>query len=332
MFKLVYKINYLKLKSIILLAAFFIIALISCYQHKDRILYINSYHKGYKPSDAITKGIIDNLPGKEFDLEVLYIDSKRQTSDEYLFEKIDSIRRFISYYKPQVLIVSDDYAVKYLVKPFYDKSDMPIVFCGVNWSAEQYNLSMSHITGMLEVLPLREVLVFINMYYPGAKKLTVLSENSLSEKNNIRLLDTLYINAGFKTSYLLAEDFDNWKRMFLKANEESDIIYLTTNGAIKGWNDLEAQKFIEANIKKPLFTCDDFMMPYCVFGFTKVPIEQGIYAAETAKKILKGLSPSHIPLERNKQTETWFNPKLAQIIGFAPDSLWISNSRHVIDK
>jgi len=161
LFKLVYKINYLKLKSIILLAAFFIIALISCYQHKDRILYINSYHKGYKPSDAITKGIIDNLPGKEFDLEVLYIDSKRQTSDEYLFEKIDSIRRFINYYKPQVLIVSDDYAVKYLVKPFYDKSDMPIVFCGVNWSADQYNLSMSHITGMLEVLPLRELLVFM---------------------------------------------------------------------------------------------------------------------------------------------------------------------------
>jgi len=332
LFKLVNKINYLKKKSIILLVVFSIVAIISCNQPRDHILYINSYHKGYKPSDATTKGIIDNLPGKEFDLKVLYIDSKRQTSDESLFVKIDSIRRFISDFKPKVLIVSDDYAVKYLVKPFYDKSDIPIVFCGVNWSADQYNLSRSHITGMLEVVPLREALMFIKMYYPNAKKLTVLSENSLSEKNNTSLLDTLYINAGFKTSYLLVDDFDNWKRMFLKANEEADIIYLPTNGAIKGWNDLEAQKFVKTNMIKPLFTCDDFMMPYCIFGFTKVPIEQGIYAAETAKRILKGLSPSQIPMERNKQTETWFNPKLAQIIGFAPDSFWISNSRLIIDK
>ncbi len=317
----------MKVPIILILTTFSINVMISCQSIRNRVVYVNSYHSGYKPSDEIMRGIRETLTSDKFDLQILFIDSKRQTSLERLSEKIDSARNFILDFKPDVLIVSDDYAVKYLVNPFFNQFDIPIVFCGVNWSAEQYNLSPSHITGMIEVLPLHEAIRFIKGFYPTTEKLAVLSEKSLSELNNTKLLDTLYKNLGMKPEYFLADNFEDWKKMFVMANDQADIIYLPTNGAIKDWDESMAIKFVKENIRKPVFTCDDFMMDYCVFGFTKIPIEQGIFAAETAKNILHGTSPAKIPIKRNKQTETWYNKKLAQIIGFSPDSSWLETAK-----
>lgn len=318
---------HLKSTLIYIVAIFTLFASGACNTGKDCVVYVNSYHKGYKPSDEVAMGITEEFPADNYDLEIFYIDSKRHTSPEYLSEKIDSISQAIIKLNPKVLIVSDDYAVKYLVKPFFDLSDIPVVFCGVNWSASQYNLSGSHITGMLEVLPLPESIRFIKSYYSELKKIAVVSENSLSEKNNTLLLDTLYKNNGLEPTYFLVNTFEEWKKSFKSANEQADIVYLPTNGAINDWNNEDAIRYIEENIKKPVFTCDDFMMDYCVFGFTKVPIEQGIWAAQTAKKILKGISPSQIALTQNKQTIRFINTKMSKLIGFKPDSDWLKSAQ-----
>jgi len=309
-----------------------IILLASCRDQRARIAYVNSYHEGYKPSDEIRKGIDQNLPAEKYALKIFYIDSKRNTDTGYLSAKIDTIHREVMDFKPEVLIVSDDYAVNWLIKPFFNPSEIPVVFCGVNWSAEKYNLKRENITGMLEVVPLHNALSFTKANLVVSGKIAVVSENSLSEQSNTALLDTLYKNCGFEPLYLLADDFESWKKNFLRACEEADIIYLPTNGAIKNWDENEAVKFVTENIRKPVFTCDDFMMEYCVFGFTKVPIEQGIYAAETAKRILNGTSPAQIPYSRNIQAETWFNPELAEKVKFKPDSNWLKTAKLKIKK
>ncbi len=303
---------------------------VSCSSERKKIAYINSYHKGYPPSDQVMQGIIERLPSDEFYLSIYYIDSKRVTSEDDLATKIDSIQNEILEFEPDVIIVSDDYAVKYLIKPYYNTNNkIPVVFCGINWSVNQYDLSFLNTTGMLEVLPLRESLVFVNQYFPGEVKLAILSENSLSERNNTALLDTLYKNLGFEPTYFLTDKFSEWKEMFIKANAEADIIYLPTNGSIKGWDQQEAITFIQEFIKKPIFTCDDFMMDYCVFGFTKVAKEQGVWAAETAKQILNGVPPSKIPVTQNRLTNTWFNSDLALTISFKPDTIWLKNSNFI---
>lgn len=325
--KLVNKIRSLKYIQFIILIAFPLISLSACKDVKVRVLYINSYHVGYKPSDEILKGITNNLPSSNYELKVVYIDSKRQTSDKYLSERIDSIRKIITVFNPQLLIASDDYAVKYLIKPYYDRSDIPVVFCGVNWSADQYSLNRSHITGMVEVLPLKESIKFLKTYYPTAKTIAVISENSLSEQRNRILLDTLYYNLGLVPSYFFANDIDEWKKMLVKANQEADIIYFPTNGAIKNWNDNEAVIFIEQTLRKPVFTCDDFMMDFCVLGFTKVPIEQGEWAAATAKLIINGTSPMEIPISHNTKSARWLNEKMAHLIDFSPDTAWLTSAR-----
>ena len=114
--------------------------------------------------------------------------------------------------------------------------------------------------------------------------------------------------------------------MFKAANETYDIIYLPTNGAIKGWEHGDAIEFISQHIKVPVVTTEDFMMPYCVFGLTKVAKEQGIWVAETARKIMAGSTVADFPVTRNKQSTYWINTTLAEKIGFEPDTALINKS------
>ncbi len=280
-----------------------------------RIFYVNSYHAGYGSSDDVMEGITETFSDKNVQLKTFFLDTKKKSTNSDIRESVKNVMDRIENFKPDVLIVSDDNAVKNLVVPHFNNTNLPVVFCGVNWTAEQYNLG-DKVTGMLEVLPLRELLLEIISNYPESKKLVVLSENSLSEQNNKILLDTLYRNLGLEVKYCLATDFSTWKEMFLGANETADLIYMPTNGAVKNWDDEEAKKLIEENLNIPAVTCDDFMMPFVVFGLTKVAKEQGQWAAKAALEILNEKKTSDIFYTKNSQTNAYINTELAEKINF----------------
>ena len=102
----------------------------------------------------------------------------------------------------------------------------------------------------------------------------------------------------------------------MAAQSEAEVVYLPTNGAIRGWDDRAAREWVRNHIRKPVVTCDDFMMPYAVFGLTKVAREQGDWAGRAALEILHGKKPGEIPVTENRQTRCLVNPVLAARIGF----------------
>ncbi|GAA4399110.1 hypothetical protein GCM10023187_10490 [Nibrella viscosa] len=69
---------------------------------------------------------------------------------------------------PDLVLASDDDAVREVVVPYLKHTATPVVFCGVNWSAEGYGLPVANVTGMLEVVPIRETLETMRRYYPTA--------------------------------------------------------------------------------------------------------------------------------------------------------------------
>ncbi len=307
--------SFLKL---LLLGIIITLALVSCTTNKQqRIFYLNSYHKGYAASDSIEAGLRRLLPTSA-QVESFYLNAKQLSGvalDSMVLLALQAIRQF----NPDAIIASDDDAVKRVIVPSFKNTAVPVVFCGVNWSAAEYGLPTENVTGMLEVLPLEKTIIFLQHYFPGAKKLVVLSERSTSEQKNQQVLDTFFRRLGLTPQYSLAGDFDEWKTAFLEANKNSDLVYLPTNGAIKNWQNDEAKLFVQANIQKPVFTCDDFMMPYAVLGFTKVAAEQGEWAANTVMQILAGTKPSSIPVAKNKAYDGWLNAVLAQKISWSPD-------------
>ena len=291
-------------------------SLTGCAPKARQVFYVNSYHQGYPSSDETMDAIRGLLKARGVDLRVFFLDAKRDPSAAGIERRAGEALVAIRALQPDVLIVSDDDAVKYLVVPHFKNGPLPVVFCGVNWSAAQYGLPTEHVTGMLEVVPIEATLRDVIRRVPSVRKLRVLSEDSTSERNNTPLLDPKYRALGLEPSYALVKNFTAWKSEFVRAQREADVIYLPTNGAVQGWDRSAARGWVRNNIRKPVVTCDDFMMPYAVFGLTKVAREQGEWAARAALSILDGKRPSQIATVANQQVRCYWNRQLGQKIGF----------------
>lgn len=303
-----------------------ILSLKSCVANEEnsnvkRVLYINSYHQGYGSSDDIMKGIRKVFAKEDLLFKTCYMDTKRLPEAKFELKAqqiLDTIRNF----GPDVIIASDDNAVKHIIAPHFKEKDIPVVFCGVNWSAANYGLPVSNITGMLEVLPIEASIDTLLSYYPLASRLTVLTESSVSAHKDQQYLTPLFESRGLQVHYSFSENMAAWKVQYDSAVKHADLIYFPTNGAISGWNQSEAVSFMDSIGYKPIFTCDDFMMPYALIGLTKIASEQGEWAATTAMRILNGERPSQISLTKNKQVKIFINEDLAEKMKFqASDQL-----------
>ena len=282
-----------------------------------RVFFINSYHAGYKSSDDILEGFYKGMENKPVAVEVFYMNTK-QIDSSATAEKAREAVQHIEKFQPDIVVVSDDNAVKFVVEPFLTEKSYPVLFTGVNWTSSQYNLPADKVSGILEVLPIGATVDTIQNYFPPFKTVAVLSEASTSEQKNIEVITPILKEKGLEVKYELVNDYESWKDAFVRLNKTADLIFVPTNGAIRNWKEDAAADFVQQQIRVPVITCDDFMMRYAAFGLTKLPDEMGEWAAEQALKILAGTPVDDIPISQNKKSQAWINPSLARQIGFTP--------------
>lgn len=285
---------------------------------KRRIFHLDSYFKGYGISDDTGAGLRSVLRDRPVQVQTFFMDTKRHSGDAEVKDAVTRARAAIEAFQPDVIVASDDAAVKYVVVPYYKDGPIPVVFCGVNWSAEPYGLPTAHVTGMVEVVPVLEAIELARKYFPNLRRLGVLSEDSLSERNNKALLEPKYRALGLEVTYVMAADFATWKREFERLQGTVDALYLPTHGAVKDWNDAEAAAFVRTHTRRPSIATDDFMTPYALLGLTKTQLEQGEWAARTALEILDGRKPSDVPVVRNRRRIAYVNTTLAAALRFVP--------------
>lgn len=287
---------------------------VGCRQAPHAVLYVNSYHQGYGSSDAVAEGLRAGLEGKPVQLETVYLDGKRRP--EGLPEAARQALMRIRETEPALILVSDDDAMIHLVAPHLREGPLPVLFCGVNWTASPYEVPNRFVSGMVEVLPVEETVRMVLQRRPEAKELFILSEDSATERKSRTFLDPIYWRNGLSTTYGLVPDFDHWKKAFRWANEHADLIFFITNGAIRDWNHDEALRHFREWVRIPVFTCDEHMMRYAMVGRVKVAREQGEWLAQQAMRVLEGVSPAEIPLARNQQSKLLTNPVLGALIDF----------------
>jgi ABC-type uncharacterized transport system substrate-binding protein len=300
----------------------FILPLIGsgCGHSPRRILYINSYQEGYAPSDEKMLAVQQAVAAQpNIVLKIFFLDAQRRRDEKSFQSKVDEALRTVDDFKPDVIIAADDDAVKYVVAPRFRKGRIPVVFCGVDWTCQQYGLPTAQVTGILETPPVRETVQALRQSDPAIRTCFVLSGNSVSDRKNVKTLETILREEGLQSETLLVNSFEEWKRHFEAANNSADAVFLPSIGGIDGWDDTQAYEFVFRAVRKPVFTCERSMMRYAVFGFTMVESEQGQWAVKTALAILDGKSPVDFPVAVNRETRGYVNPVLADKIGFRFD-------------
>src|SRR5512146_328127 len=67
-----------------------------------KILFVNSYHKGYEWSDGIESGIQTGLKGTGVEYKTVYLDTKQKPGDEFGRQAGQQARAEIEAFKPDV--------------------------------------------------------------------------------------------------------------------------------------------------------------------------------------------------------------------------------------
>ena len=292
---------------------------------QKKLLYVNSYHQGYKWSDDIEKGLLKALKitrngdgtfddsNSEVQLKVFRMDTKMNTSDEFKAQAALKAKNIIDSWQPDIVVTSDDNAAKFLVVPYLNESTIPIVFCGLNWTATDYGFPRDHITGMVEVNLVKETIAMMKTYARG-ERIGYIGAKVYSEEKEVEYMhDVLQLNL---TDGGLVSDYKQWKKTYLRLQNTVDMIVILDPSAVKGWDDVDAEKFVMENAHVPTgSTADNASIRYTLLGKVKIAEEQGWWAGGTALRILADTPVADIPVTRNKYNKLYLNMKLAKKMG-----------------
>lgn len=278
---------------------------------QTKVLYINSYHEDFYSSVIQIQVVKDILLPENIELKFVHMNTKRIKEDELRKHEGLKVQKVIAEWQPDLVIASDDSASKYVVSKYKD-AELPFVFMGVNWSAEQYGYPYNNVTGQIEVDLAKELIEELQKYTDG-KKVAFLSGDTLTDRKTLNFYQN---NLGLEFSEVkLVNTFDEWKIAYSSLQNEVDVILFLNNAGINNWDDMEAAKIVKSETKIPTGTTDQSLHPYVLVSFAKDVHEFGEYGAQTALKILNGTSPTMIPITKNKRAKISLNMSLAKKLG-----------------
>ncbi|MCB0391343.1 MAG: hypothetical protein KDD58_08630 [Bdellovibrionales bacterium] len=278
------------------------------YGEQKKCLYVSSYHQGYAWSDGVERGIRDVL-GNKCEFKQFDMDTKRNTSEEFMAEAALKAKNIIDEWKPDIVIISDDNAAKYLVQKYYIGKKLPFVFCGINWSADEYGFPTDNITGILEIAPVAPMLEKAKEI-SGGNRAIYIGANTSTEVKNMQFFVDAAPEVNVKLDTKLVETTEEWLKIYKEAQSQYDFIVVGSKAGINDWNPDKISEEILKNTKIFSVSNHSWMMPFSIFGMAKVPKENGEKAAKYALEILDGKSPKDLPVITNDQWETWINEPL----------------------
>ena len=288
-----------------------------------RILYIDSYHQGWPWNDRIADGIRRVLGDTGVELRIFYMDTKRNT-EEYLKTRAGRrARQLIDDWKPDVVIASDDNAAKYVIAPYFIGSNVPFVSCGINWDPSIYGIPTTNVTGIVEVNLVDKMLKQLARYSNGSRIGYLASDTYTERQDAEHYKSTLGIELAEE---VFVKSYEDWKVQFRSLQNRVDILIVGTPG-LSDFDYIAAEQFILDNTKIPTGAMNEFISPYSLLGYLKVPEEFGIWAAQTALQIIDGTPPSAIPMAKNQRFELILNLKVADRLGIVFSTNMLKNAR-----
>ena len=285
-----------------------------------KIVWVDSYHAGYEWSDGVEAGVQSGLENSGVDLKIMRMDTKRNSDEAFGQQAGLDIKTEIEAFNPDVVIACDDNAQKYLVVPFLKDTDLPVVFCGVNWDASPYGYPASNVTGMIEIDLATQTIDLLKPYANG-DRIAYLTGESETERTIFETYNDRFFNDQLQEVFVT--NFDDFKSEYLRLQDEVDIIYMGNNAGIIDWDDAAAEAFLLDNTKIPSGSINTWMAPYALLIVGKSAAEQGEWAAGAALSILDGTPIPDIPIVENKESTLILNLNLADKLDvvFTPSML-----------
>jgi len=277
--------------------------------HAAECLYINSYHQGYAWSDKIETAVLAGLQG-HCHVQVIRMDTKHHTSAAFGKKKALEIKAIMDANPPDVVIASDDNTSKYLLAPYFRNSHIPFVFCGINWTAQDYGYPYDNTTGMIEVSPIKDLLSEAKRMFQNIQRVAFIAVKGVhTDEKEFAWMSRIYGRQGIQVVPFYVRTMAQWKQAYQQA-QAFDFIVLNNIAGIADWNHQDAVAYLLTHSHKLTVTTYDFMAKYSMLSMTKCAKEQGEWAAQVAIYLLAGEKARDIPIVANEKYHLYMNPTL----------------------
>jgi diguanylate cyclase (GGDEF)-like protein/PAS domain S-box-containing protein len=297
-----------------------------------RILYVNSYHRGYLWSDGIEQGLRERLSasGKKIDVYIEFLDTQRFPDLDHLplLAKVFSTKHFKIHY--DAVVVSDNdafyFAVTHRARIF---PDTPLIFCGYNSFRPDVLKGVTNVAGVNEEVDFRGAIDTALAVHPQTERLVfITSDYYASGRRNQERVET-DILPSYRGRYKILQ----LKNLYLQDMEQRlakqpprSLVFVLGDPV-----DNRDERFISlpdyyrrvaAASAAPVYSFWDFALNTGVMGGRIITgPDQGRRVAEIALQVLDGLPADSIPVVMETPTSRVFDFNAMKRFGVASASL-----------
>lgn len=282
---------------------------------RKQVLFINSYHPGYKFSDDITRALSETFTEQgNIDLRIEYLDTKRVDNAQYL----DQVRKlYQTKYKDarlDLILSSDDAALNFLFKNADSLfPDVPVVFVGANFFDISRLDGYERFTGISEEADIAGTLDVALSIHPNVRKVVVVNDTTTTGQIIHEILEDV-IPQYPQITFELLEDVTIQEVQSRTGSLTSDtLVLLTIFSRDKAGTFFEYDQYttlVAQSSAVPVYGTWDFSLGYGIVGGKLTSgYTEGQRAAKMAIRILNGESPRTIAVEKQTQSQYLFDYK-----------------------
>ena len=272
-------------------------------QHTKDILILQSYHKGYKWSDDISKTIEKNFANQEnIFISTVYMDTKRIDTPEYLNEFYRYYKERFSHATFDVVMAVDNSALAFVQDHYQELfANIPIVFLGINNYEPSLIKGIDRISGVVEDVDIEKNIDLILSLQPALDKILIINEKSITGNAIRKEIDAAipkYKNR-IEIKYIDSMDMNEIAQETNRLSSNSAILWVLlfkdSTGRFFTYKDNLQQ--IRKLTNTPIYGLWDFYLDYGIIGgFLTSASAQGEAASKIVDQIFAGKDPRNIPI------------------------------------
>ncbi len=281
------------------------------------VLVLHSYHRGLSWTDGVMEGIRDVFAESDLDPEfyIEYMDTKRFSPDEELYQRLDSL-----YWKKyqdtplDLIIVSDNNAFEFMLE-YHDTlfPGVPVVFCGINFFEDEMLEGFeSTFTGVVEDVDITDTIELMLRLHPDTKEIVVINDSTTTGQiyqqvlRNVTAQYADEVNFRYYTNPVLGGMLAELQN--LSDNSLILLVLLNRDRVGNFFTYEQSIDLIYESTTAPIYGLWDFYMGRgLVGGKLTNAYAQGEAAAEKAVKILQGMPVAEVPVLRDSPNRYIFD-------------------------
>jgi len=305
-----------------------------------RVLLVHSYNTGYPWVDSVTRGVKQALAGSGIQLEIFYMDTKRDAGQEWKIKSGEMAMERLRALQPEVVIAVDDNAQEYFARKLAGRENPQVVFVGVNANPAKYGYPKANVTGILERPFVAETMNLLKEISPQVKTAAVITDKSETSDAVIEYIKSLEPLPVPIVAVEQPVTFKGWQEAVGRLQHTADaIIFFTYHTVLNGDERLsmapaDVIKWTLANNKKPTAGLIEFNIEDGVMcGVAESGDEYGREAGEAARQITSTGKPAgDFPIKNPAKGIRMLNPAAAEKLGVnIPGQVTVSAGRIVSD-